>query len=75
MGAFKSKNDAIKAWKRIFNNNKEPLSGLKYFIERVNLAGKGVFYRLQAGPFKNESNARGVCDKLRADNQGCFFVR
>lgn len=75
MGAFKSKNDAIKAWKRIFSNNRNSLSGLKYFIERANLADKGVFYRLQAGSFKNEADARGVCDKLRSNNQGCFFVR
>lgn len=74
LGAYKSKQDASKAWNVLRKHNKEELKGLPSTIERADLGDKGIFFRLQAGAFTKESDARRVCTKLIEKNQGCFIV-
>ena len=41
-------------------------------IARVNLGrGKGVFYRLVAGPLKNDADVKRVCRQLKSRRQYC----
>lgn len=74
LGAYRSDADAAKEWTRLTKVYPGELKGLKYFVERKDLGEKGIFYRLQAGPFENSSDARQACKKLIENKQGCFFV-
>lgn len=74
LGAYRSEADAAKEWNRLNRKFPDELKDLQYFVERKDLGAKGIFYRLQAGPFDDSAAARLTCSKLVASNQGCFFV-
>lgn len=74
LGAYRSESDAAKDWKRLTKQYPSLLQNLSYFIERKDLGEKGIFYRLQAGPFDDSGGARMACKKLIENKQGCFFV-
>jgi cell division protein FtsN len=45
-------------------------------VEKVEIPKKNqTLYRLQAGPFKSEAEAKDVCAKLAARKVSCFFVK
>jgi hypothetical protein len=74
LGAFRSSEKARHEWRALVRSNKDVLGALSMTIERVDLGPKGVFYRLQAGPLKNEPAARGLCRKLGRRRVDCIFV-
>ena len=75
LGAFKTKSDAKSAFDIINRKNPGIFQPNDYYIEKAMLADKGTFFRLQSGPFKDQQEARRICDKLTAKKQGCFVVR
>jgi cell division septation protein DedD len=50
------------------------LGGLSASYERVDIPGKGVFFRVQAGPLRDRAAAQALCEKLSAQKQGCIVV-
>lgn len=74
LGALSSAAGAEKEWSRIQRANSDVLGGLKSDVVEVDLPGKGVFWRLRAGPL-DEQGARHVCGELKNRNQGCMVVR
>jgi len=44
-------------------------------VRRVELAGRGTFYRLLTGGFAERAAARGFCADLKARSQDCLVVR
>lgn len=71
---FASNNkDAVeKAWKRIEVKHNKLLSNMSYLIKKVEIKGKGDFYRLQVGQFPSREMADGLCTKLKAKKQDCI---
>ena len=74
IAAFKDEAAARAAWTRVQNANKSELGALGLTIERINIAGKGVFHRVQGGPL-DEARAREICGILDTRNQACIVVR
>jgi len=71
IGAYKSESDASAAWKAY--QAKHPLAGgYSSDIVKVDLADKGIWYRLRIGSFADKNAATALCDKLKADGGGCF---
>lgn len=75
LGAVKSEGEASAEWKRLQKRFVSELGSLRYSTQRVDLGGKGVFYRIQAGPLSNHEAAKALCSKLTAKKQGCIIVR
>lgn len=75
LASFKTESDATSTWKMLKKKHQPLVGKLHSFIERKDLGSKGVFYRLQAGPFRKESEARLLCKKLIEAKQGCIVVR
>jgi hypothetical protein len=75
LAAFKTEKEALQEWNRIKKKYKQVLSKYKPSIERREIDHKGIFYRLQAGPFASEAEARSICKKLTDNNQSCFLVK
>jgi hypothetical protein len=73
--SLRKKSDAAASWKRLKDKYPALLVNLKPRIERTIIAGKGTFYRLQAGIFKNSESARALCNKAKTKNIGCFIVK
>ena len=73
--SLRKKSDVAVLWKRLKDKYPALLVNLKPRIERTIIAGKGTFYRLQAGIFKNSDSARALCNKAKRKNIGCFIVK
>jgi hypothetical protein len=66
---------AAAEWKRLSSKNSDLLGNLQMFVQRKEIEGKGVFYRLQAGPLADGSGAEKLCADLKQRNVGCLIVR
>lgn len=62
-------------WKRLSGKNKDLLGNLEMFVQRIDIEGKGVFYRLQAGPLGDAAAAEKLCADLKERSVGCLIVR
>jgi hypothetical protein len=74
LGAVRAADQADKEWARIQKTYADLLGGLKSDIVRVDLEGKGVFWRIRAGGL-DEQSARQICADLTRRNQGCIVAR
>ena len=75
IASLKSEAAARTAWSRLTKGNKDLLGKLEPNIVRIDLAGKGTFYRLQAGPVEDASAAKSLCSNLKKRKIGCLVVR
>jgi cell division septation protein DedD len=75
MASLRSESDAQAAWKRIQAKHVALLEGLKPLVERADLGDRGVFYRLQAGPFPSKATADDLCAQLKAAGQDCLVKK
>jgi hypothetical protein len=74
LGAVRAADQADKEWLRIQKANADLLGTLKPDIVRVELEGKGTFWRVRAAPL-SEQAARQLCAELAARSQGCIVAR
>jgi hypothetical protein len=74
IGSVKT-NEAVAAeWARLKHRYPEILGPLKVSGGKVDLPGKGTFYRVQGGPL-DESGAKSACDHLKRQGVGCIVVK
>lgn len=75
LGALRSQAAAERAWSAAQKKNANMLRRRSLTVERVSIPGKGVYFRVQSGPFSNANSAKQLCDALKKRKQGCFVVR
>jgi cell division septation protein DedD len=75
LGAYKSQEEAMSAWKIYQGKHATLLRGFSPDVQRADLGSKGVWYRLRAGSFADKNAAAALCDRLKADNGACFLAR
>ncbi|MEJ2432838.1 MAG: SPOR domain-containing protein [Pseudolabrys sp.] len=51
------------------------LGGHHTMVRRVDLGGKGIYYRAMVGPFANSQAAHQMCSRLKAAGGNCFVQR
>ena len=72
LSSYRQKKAAERGWTQLQKQFGSLLGGLTPNIERVDLGGgKGVFYRLKAGPLPSNAAAQDMCRKLKAKRQYC----
>jgi len=72
LASYKSERDASRGWAQLKRAHRNLLGNLDSEILQVNLGpGKGVFYRLLAGPLDNKAAATSLCQKLKSKRQFC----
>jgi cell division septation protein DedD len=74
LAALNSSEDATRAWEKLRRAHPEVLAGLTPAIVKVDLPGKGTFYRLQAGPLKDREQATDACARITGARGGCLVV-
>ena len=74
LASLKDQAAATATWNQLQKKFPEVLGGLQPSYERVEIADKGTFIRLQAGPLKDRADAQAACSALAAKNQGCIVV-
>jgi hypothetical protein len=61
-------------WKQISKKHAAELGDLTPVVETADLGTKGIFYRLQAGPFETLDAAKERCGKLKDAGLDCLVV-
>lgn len=61
-------------WQRISQSNQDILHDRELAVQTT-VSGGTTFYRLRVGPFKGVSEARAVCQALKARGQDCIVAR
>ena len=75
LAALRGRADAEAAWRRLKRANGDLLGALEAEVTRVDLADKGIFYRLRAGPLASAAKAGALCQRLKARNLDCLVVK
>ena len=76
LGAVRSSEEAKRVWEQLQSKSPDILGALTLRIQRADLGGsKGVFYRVQAGPFSDKGSAASACNRLKAAQIDCLAVK
>lgn len=62
------------AWKRISGKYSAQVTGLTAMVESADLGTKGMFYRVQTGPFTTVAAAQERCTAMKAAGLDCLVV-
>jgi hypothetical protein len=62
------------AWKRLSGKYSDQLTGLTAMVESADLGTKGMFYRVQTGPFATVAAAQERCTAMKAAGLDCLVV-
>ena len=65
LASRKTQIDAENLYAEFINQNKSFAPKYPHVVQRVNLPGKGIYYRLRLGPFKARLQADSVCVEIR----------
>ncbi len=72
LASYRSRAAAEKGWAALSSSHRELLGSFRPFIARVDLgAGKGVYFRLFAGPLPDTAAANSLCGQLKQRRQYC----
>jgi hypothetical protein len=72
IASYRSEEAARNGWTQLRRAHPQLLGNLQPDVARVNLgAGKGVFFRLMAGPLPSQAEADRICRELKARRQFC----
>lgn len=74
LAAVKTTEEAQKEWGRLRKSLGDALTGLNLTVEGVDLGAKGIFQRIQAGPFQDKAAAASKCAAIKALRQDCLVV-
>jgi len=75
LGALRSASAAKRAWSVARRKNPTLLRRQTLSVQRVRIINKGVYYRVQSGPFNSVFKAKKLCDALKRRKQSCILVR
>lgn len=60
-------------WGKMQKTHGAVLQGVNYRVTKADLGAKGIFYRIQAGPF-SKNDAHNICDQVKKTKPGGCFV-
>lgn len=73
--ALQSEAAAKRAWKQLQGKYPGLLDDQRLSLQRVDIDGKGTFWRVRTGPFPNRATAEDMCAQLKAKGQDCLVVK
>lgn len=73
LGDYASRDQTEAEWQRIFESNDDILKGRALVVQPTISGGRRRF-RLRAGPFRDQVEARAVCRALTARGQDCLVA-
>jgi hypothetical protein len=74
LGAVREAGAATGEWARLTRRMPDLLASRTLQARRVDLGAKGVYYRLQTGPFASRGDAQHLCDQIKARGAGCMVI-
>jgi TPR repeat protein len=74
LAAVRKASEAAPEWARLQHVLGDAVRGLSLTVEAVDLGTKGIYHRIQAGPFPDKASAAAKCAAIQAMNQACIVV-
>ncbi|MBT4428131.1 MAG: tetratricopeptide repeat protein [Rhodospirillaceae bacterium] len=72
LASYRSEKDAERGWKSLKKRHEDLLGELSSRVNEVDLgAGKGIYFRVEAGPISNLKSAEDLCKKLKSRKMFC----
>ncbi|MEQ8653325.1 MAG: SPOR domain-containing protein [Kiloniellales bacterium] len=65
---------AERSWQSMLSRHGAQLSGLTHSVQKIEIEGRGTFFRLRAGPFADRAAAQARCQQLKDKGQACIVV-
>ena len=75
LGSVRSEDAARQEWERIKRKNADLLGNISATPIRADLGDRGVYYRIQTGPFTDLTAAERICSELKQRSIGCIIAR
>jgi len=76
LASYRKPPNAHKGWKILANKYVDLLGNLNYALAEVDLgAEKGIYHRLEAGPFGSLAEAQVICAEIKSRKDGCVTVK
>jgi len=75
LGSLRSEDAARQEWERIRRKNADLLGNISATPMRADLGDRGVYYRIQTGPFADLAAAERICNELKQRSIGCIIAR
>lgn len=73
--SYRKPENAERGWAQLVAANRDLLQGTRPIIRQVDIPGKGLYYRLHAGPIANEAQARTLCSSLTQRGVYCKVMK
>jgi TPR repeat protein len=74
LAAVKNADEATGEWSRLQKTLGAQLDGLVLTVESVDLGTKGIYHRIQTGPFPDKAAAAAKCEVIKQMKQDCLVV-
>jgi hypothetical protein len=75
LSAVRTEAAAKTEWDKLKKAHSSVLGRLTLNVEKADLGQKGIYYRIQAGPFADRSAADVACQELTKQKASCLVVR
>lgn len=75
LGSLRSPEAAKEEWTRLKHEHADLLGNLSAVAVRTDLGEKGIYYRIEAGPFADTAAAEKLCGEMKRRNLGCILAR
>lgn len=75
LASLRTPEEARTEWARLKHENADLLGSLTAVAVRTDLGDKGIYYRIEAGPFANMTAAERLCGEMKRRNLGCILAR
>ncbi len=74
LGSLRTQDAAQQEWERLLRPNQDLLGDLAPHIQKVEIEGRGTYYRLRAGPLESTEAAVALCDELARRKVRCLTL-
>ena len=74
IAAVKSEARANEEWSRLKSSHTELLGDMNLILRQVDLGDRGVFFRMQTGPFPSRLMAIDMCQQFKAVDMECIVA-
>ena len=75
LGSVRTPDAAKQEWERLKREQGDLLGALGFTAARADLGGRGIYYRIQAGPIADSAAAERDCNELKRRGVGCILVK
>ncbi|WP_374372284.1 SPOR domain-containing protein [Dongia sp.] len=74
LASVPNEGDVAGEWTRLKKRIGAPLANLELHVEQADLGSKGIYHRLQAGPFATRQEAVDACSTVKSSGADCLVV-